>query len=369
MDAKDLKVLMISSDRLILSLGSAVSLRMVEYGQLVRELHIVLLSDKSHGLKDTKLSDNVRVYPTNSLVKFLRPLDAVSIGEKIEADLITAQDPFECGWAGMKIKREKRIPLEIQVHTDPYSKYFTGSLNAIRKHIAKSVFKNADAVRVVLRSVGREVASRHSIGMEKIFTLPIYVDRSRINGEPKFDLHDKYSWKTIILSVSRLSKEKHIGMALKALKHIKDAGLVIVGSGPEEKNLRLLAKNLGVEDQVTFAGWQEDLASFYKTADIFVQTSDYEGYGLSLVEAGLSGLAVVTTPVGIATELENGREIILAEDTDSFASALSRLAENTEERRQLGQNLRTALEAKVLTKETYLNRLKESWEKTSQAKT
>ena len=78
-----MKVLMISSDRKVLVPGSAVAERMKEYGALVEELYIVLLSDTSHKLKNTQLSKNVWVYPTNSLIHFLRPLGAVRIGKKI----------------------------------------------------------------------------------------------------------------------------------------------------------------------------------------------------------------------------------------------------------------------------------------------
>ena len=137
---RSLKVLMLSTDRNIPILGSAVSERMKEYGALVEELHIVLLSDSSHKLKETKLSDNVWVYPTNSSFKVFRPRDAAKLGKKIVFEkkfvrgesLITTQDPFECGWAGLKIKKKWRIPLEVQLHTDPFSPYFSGFLN-IRK--------------------------------------------------------------------------------------------------------------------------------------------------------------------------------------------------------------------------------------------
>src|SRR3989344_683014 len=123
-----LKVLMISSDRNIAAHGSSAGSRMVEYGGLVEELHIVLLSDSSHGLKEVQIGKNVWVYPTNSITSALRPLGAARLGKKIVFDkkfvrgksLITA-DSIECGWAGLKVKSKWRIPLEVQVHTDHFS--------------------------------------------------------------------------------------------------------------------------------------------------------------------------------------------------------------------------------------------------------
>jgi glycosyltransferase involved in cell wall biosynthesis len=330
-----MKVLMISSDRNILAKGSAVALRMKEYGRLVEELHIILMSDKSHGLIAGKLADNVWVYPTNSLNKFLRPLDAVKIGKRLGCDIITAQDPFECGWAGMKLKSVKGVPLEVQLHTDPSSPNFGGLLNVVRKHIMKRVMKKANSVRSVA-------------------DLPIYVDRSRIEGRPSFDLHERYGFKTVLLMVSRLSEEKRIGLALEALRGLSEAGLVIVGSGPEEGGLRALASELGVESRVRFEGWQEELSSYYQTADIFLQTSMFEGYGLSLVEAGLSGLPVVTTRVGIAKALKN---VMFAESASDIAEAVIVLCQEPGH----GTLLKQELESIVLAKEAYLDKIASNW--------
>ena len=155
---------MISSDRNILAPGSAVSERMKEYGALVEELHIVLLSDLGHGLKERQLSENVWVYPTNSFINFLRPLDAGQLGKKIIFEkkfvrgksLITA-DSIECGWAALRIKRKWRVPLEIQFHTDPFSPYFSGFQNMVRKFFARKVLRNADAVRVVTQDLKSKI--------------------------------------------------------------------------------------------------------------------------------------------------------------------------------------------------------------------
>ena len=335
-----MKVLMISSDRNILVPNSSVSERMKEYGALVDELHIIVFAKKSLGLKDTQLNSNVRVYPTNSFSRWLYPLDAIKIGKNIKASMITTQDPFESGWAGLKLKKILKIPLEVQLHTDPYSPHFRGVLNWIRKIIMKNVLREADHVRNVL-------------------DLPIYIDRKKIEGEVKFDLHDKYGFKVVLLMVSRLAKEKNIGMALKALKKVREkfpeTGLVIVGSGPEK---------FDAQDNVVFVGWQEDLASYYKTADIFIQTSDYEGYGLSLVEAGLSGLPIITTNVGIVTELEHDRDAYIypVNRPDLFTIGIIDLIENDQKRDDLRMNIKHTLETKLISKDDYMAQLKDNWE-------
>ena len=56
-------------------------------------------------------------------------------------------------------------------------------------------------------------------------------------------------------------------------------------SGPEQKMIKNLAQKLNVEKNVVFEDWQNDLSSYYKTAHLFLLTSNYEGYGMTLVEA------------------------------------------------------------------------------------
>ncbi|MDB5194421.1 MAG: hypothetical protein JWN50_435 [Parcubacteria group bacterium] len=379
MEFGGLKVLMISSDRNIAVPGSAVSLRMKEYGKLVEELHIVLMCDKTHGLKETKLDTNVWVYPTNSGASFLRPLGAASLGKKIVLDkkfvrgksLVTA-DSLECGWAGVRVKNTWRIPLEVQLHGDPFSPYFSGFQNGVRKFFARSVLKSADSVRTVSRGVAERIQAEFGFGAGKIFVLPIYIDMNRIEeGKVSFDLHARYGFHFILLVVARLTKEKNVAQAIRVLAKVHayfpDAGLVLVGAGPEEGNLKDLSKSLGVSNQVIFAGWQEDVTSFYRTANLFLQTSRFEGYGLALVEAGLSGLPVVTTPVGIATELENGIDaVVCPQDDDEFMwKAVYDLIQDNARRETMRTHLKRTLEAKLVTKDAYLAKLKENWETTA----
>ena len=372
-----MKVLMISSDRNIVVSGSTVAERMKEYGNLVEELHIVILSDSAHGLKTAQLSQNVWVYPTNSLFSLIRPIDAARLGKRIVLEkkfargqsLITAQDPFESGWAALKVKRKWRLPLEIQVHTDPFSPYFGGFQNIVRKSFAGEVLANAESIRVVSQELKNKITP---LTKATINILPIYIDKERIEAEHlSFDVHTRYPWHFIILTVGRLTPEKNLPLTLKILSMVRekfpDTGLIIVGSGPEEGRLRELVKKMKLESAVAFVGWQNELASFYRTSNVFVQTSFFEGYGLALVEAGLSGIPVITSPVGIAVELEHGKDAYIypVDRPDLFAAGIIDLLENNFKRENLKINLKRTLDSKLLSKEEYLKRLGESWQKSS----
>ncbi|OGI80411.1 hypothetical protein A2W43_03235 [Candidatus Nomurabacteria bacterium RIFCSPHIGHO2_12_40_11] len=369
-----IKVLSIGSDQKLFEAGSAVLMRIAEYGAMVDELHIIHMCNYSSSLKKKKISKNIWLYPTNSLISILRPLDAIYLGNQIMFDnkfirgeaVITVQD-IESGWAGMKIKNKWKIPLEVQLHTDPFSPYFTGFQNRVRQFFARTVLAKADGIRVVSESLKLKAKS---LKLEaEISVLPIYVDREKIeNSHVTSNLHTRYPWRFILLAVSRLAPEKNLSLVIKILARVRekfpDIGLVIVGSGSEENRLKTLVKRLKLEDAVAFAGWQNDLASFYKTADAFIQTSLFEGYGLSLVEAGLSGLPVITTPVGIAIELAHGKDAYIYphDHPELFVEGIIALIENNQERKNLKINLQKTLESKLLSREDYMAKIRDGWE-------
>ncbi len=375
-----IKVLDINLDRKVFEPGSAVETRMIEYGKLFEELHILTLTKSSMKFKDKQIAPNVWVYSTNSFSRWFYVFDAIRMGKKIVFDkkfvrgrsVISAQDPFETGYIGLRIKNKWRIPLFIQLHTDPFSPFFTGFINFLRKRIARSVLKKADGLRVVSESLGQAIQKKFSYDSNRMTVLPIYVERSRIeNASVKFDLHSRFGWHFILLAVSRLTPEKNIPMMLEVLKKLvvlfPDTGLVIVGDGPDMNSLKLKAKSLQLENNVAFVGWQEDLASYYKTANLFIQTSNFEGYGLSLIEAGISGLPVVTTAVGVANDLDNGKDAYVCPvgDSEYMFKAVYDLLENNAKRENLKLNMKRVLEAKLLTETDYMERYKTMVEKAS----
>lgn len=132
-----------------------------------------------------------------------------------------------------------------------------------------------------------------------------------------------------ILAVSRFKRVKNISLlihSLAKLSSVPNARLMLLGSGEEELALRALAKKLGVSSKVIFPGFQNDPSLFYSTADLFVLSSNYEGFGNVIVEALAHGLPVVSTncPSGPAEILGNGRwgRLVPVGDADAFALAI-----------------------------------------------
>ena len=281
-----MKLLMISNDKKILDPTSAVAQRQIEYAKKFEEIHILLRGKK----QEKHLGSNVWVYCRlwrYNLARFLI--------EKKEITHITCQDPFENGLIGVLLKRRSHVHLELQIHTDIGSPYFQNEnfKNKIRTYLAKYTLSYADHVRVVSPRI-KEYVKRY-VDESKIEVRPIFVDIEKIKNTPRTETNDK----KIILSISRLEKEKRVDMIIEAMKSIKNAELRIIGDGSQRKHLEKLAEGLPIK----FYGWRHDTAQFYKNADVFVNASLYEGYGMTLVEAHAAGLKILSTDVGVAKDV------------------------------------------------------------------
>ncbi len=364
-----MKVLTIGTDRKIFEEGSAVQERALEYLEKVEEYHVVVFSLKTNNLHRKKIG-NLHIYPTNSSSRIGYIWDAIKIGKGIVPDsninVISTQDPFECGFVGYKIAKKFAVPLQLQIHTDFLSPYFKNSfLNRVRVQIAKYIIPKAQGLRVVSSVIADSIKKQFPNLKAKIDVLPIFVDIEKmILDVPKKDIHAEYpQFEKIVLMASRLSPEKQIDVALfvfkKVLAQFPKVGLVISGVGSEKKSLIYLTHKLGIEDSVVFTGWESDLLSYLKTADAFMLTSEFEGYGMTLIEAAASGCPIVTTQVGIAKTdvFKNGKNSFVCPigDTECLVKALAELISNSPKRELFKGGMQDSIKSVTISKEEYVS--------------
>jgi len=104
---------------------------------------------------------------------------------------------------------------------------------------------------------------------------------------------------TKIVTVARLAKAKGIDLALKACKELKEKGeniiWYVVGDGPERADIEKMILDYKLENNFILLGFKENPYSYIKQCDIYVQTSYFEGLGLTLIEAKILKKAIVTT--------------------------------------------------------------------------
>lgn len=141
----------------------------------------------------------------------------------------------------------------------------------------------------------------------------------------------------VVLIVSRLEEnQKRISIALSVWEQITPTirsgwRLVIVGSGPSERYYREIASNSELLD-VEFVGHQWDVLSYYQAASIFLMTSSWEGFPMSLLEAQQNGAVPVVfdTFSAVTDILTNGVDGYIIQDMDKngFLLAVTRLMQD-----------------------------------------
>ena len=131
----------------------------------------------------------------------------------------------------------------------------------------------------------------------------------------------------------RLTRQKALGTAIDAVARVPGARLLIVGDGPERRDLERRAHEAGLDGRVSFRGavpWAEALAAL-AGATAAVLPSDWENLPHAAVEALALGTPVVATAVGGVPEVvrdgENGL-LVPAGRSDELAAALARLLED-----------------------------------------
>lgn len=139
----------------------------------------------------------------------------------------------------------------------------------------------------------------------------------------------------VIGTVARLVPQKALHILLNAYAQYRvqarqASRLVLVGRGPLEAELKALSSQLGLENEIVWAGFREDIPAVMNAFDAFILTSSYEGFGLVLLEAMAAARPVVASRVSAIPEIvQDGMTGLLCEpgDHEDFAHALLSLEE------------------------------------------
>jgi glycosyltransferase involved in cell wall biosynthesis len=327
-------------------------LRQMEYAKHLNR-YIIIARTIGKKLDPVSLAPNLIIYPTNSKSRLssLRDMTKLASGICTEQhiDVISPRDPYFFGRIGMKLKHKHNIPVAVHVMGDMINnRYFFKERfgNRILNYIAKRILSKADSIRVSTTRE-REKLIRLGLPQEKIFRVPFFVDlKPFVNADGSAErralLQDKYD--RIVLTVSRLSKEKNVAMLVRVAARVAKKNnrilFVVIGDGRLKDKLKNLAASLGAADNILFTGRIENalLPEYYHAADAFAITSFYEGTCMVLLEAAVSGLPVVSTDTaGAADAVVKGKTgYILPVDADEeFALIMLDLLNNTQ-RKEMG---------------------------------
>lgn len=232
-----------------------------------------------------------------------------SVGE-FNPDIIHLHHPFGLGSLGLWLARRKKIPAVYTYHTrlEMYAHYvpLPGVIfrNLISHTMVRRFCNKCDGVIVPTWSVEEYL---RVIGVTtRILVQPTGVDTQSCQQADAAELeqlraqHQLQPDDKVLVTVSRLGKEKNIDFMLRALARLPEYSaatyrLLIIGEGTERGQLEQTIAELGLQDRVTLVGGvaPERVKSYYHLADVFVFASKSETQGMVILEAMSCGLPVV----------------------------------------------------------------------------
>lgn len=286
------------------------------------------------------------------IAEFVSGIRAFSLTQRISYDLIHSHY-WQSGLAGTELSRAWDVPLVHSHHTlGRVKNRFLAPGDApepVRRLDGEDqIIAAADVLVASTDDELEHLSCLYGASHDRLKRLHPGVDHSvfrpmdRAAARRELGLGDG----AILLFVGRLQRLKGADLALRALEELapaldREVSLLLVGgaSGPaggsEVVRLQRLARELGIEDRVSFVGPQPHhlLPIYYNASDVVTVCSHSESFGLAALEAHACGIPVVGTPVGgLSHIVRDGRSGYLVSERDPavFAGRLKTVLSDPE---------------------------------------
>lgn len=347
--------------------GVSTSVLMLKQGleKLGHEVYVVTVNDESFSYKEEDGILKIPSFPIG-LMNFrqsgIYPLKALKIIKKWKLDIIHSHTEFSIGTFARLISKQLNIPLVHTYHTmyEEYIYYITkGYFDSASKKLVEylTLFlcdKTIDELIVPTEKAKELFKDKYKVKRD-VYVIPSGIDTTRFYKE-NIDKNEIINLKKdlglkktdfIVLYVGRIAKEKSIDFLINnfnsVLKQIPKAKMIIVGDGPDIKDLIDLAKKEGLENKIIFAGkapWT-DVPKYYSLCDVFVTASKTETQGLTVMEAmGASKPVVAIRDESFELMITDKKDGLFFDDEKSYVDMIYEVYKNKKLRDEISFNAR-----------------------------
>ncbi|MGD1816400.1 MAG: glycosyltransferase [Pleomorphochaeta sp.] len=238
-----------------------------------------------------------------------------------DPDVIHSQTEFFSMRYAKKVAKHNNCPIIHTWHTN-FSAYSNNYIVGKKLFFLILNFILQKSLRYpVIKIIAPSSSTKKMIEMDYSIKTPIVEIPSGIdlnlystplNETEKNELFKKYNFNKNcfrIITIARLASEKNIDQMLKYFSELKSTTnnlqYIIVGDGPERKNLEKITKSLKLENNVIFCGeiQPKEVHKFYKCANLFISGSSQETQGLTYFEALASNLPIVCKKNDVLTKI------------------------------------------------------------------
>ena len=251
-------------------------------------------------------------------------LYAIKILRKTDSDVIHTHWIIPQGFVGAICKKLYNVKHVSSIHGSDIN-MLKNSL--ILQYFFNFIIKNTDQITV--NSSFTKKILFNIIGAEnenKIHVIPMGIDQNKFFPQNNHQLRNKYSEENILIYVGRLIDWKGVKYLIlglkKVVKTLPNTKLIIIGDGPEKKDLKKMANELNLSNNIEFLGEikNTEIPKYYCISDIFIIPSivvggHTEGLGVVTIEAMACGTPVIGSNVGgIPDVIKDGYNGFLVEE-------------------------------------------------------
>ena len=347
--------------------GVSTSVLMLKQGleKLGHEVYVVTVNDESFSYKEEDGILKIPSFPIG-LMNFrqtgIYPIKAFNIIKKWKLDIIHSHTEFSIGTFARLISKQLKIPLVHTYHTmyEEYIYYITkGYFNSASKKLVEylTLFlcdKTIDELIVPTEKTKELFKDKYKVKRE-VYVIPSGIDTTRFYKE-NIDKNEIINLKKdlglkktdfIVLYVGRIAKEKSIDFLINnfnsVLNRIPNAKMIIVGDGPDIKDLIDLTRKKGLENKIIFTGkapWT-DVPKYYSLCDLFVTASKTETQGLTVMEAmGASKPVVAIRDESFELMITDKKDGLFFDDEKSYVDMIYEVYKNKKLRDEISFNAR-----------------------------
>jgi glycosyltransferase involved in cell wall biosynthesis len=244
------------------------------------------------------------------------PMLLVRLARTLRADVVHTHLVHADVYGGVAARLRRAQLVSTKHNDDPFR---IGSFRFVERGLARL----ADRIVTITESLRRFTVEQVGVPADKVETIHYGLDDlPQPWGENAPDAVPARA--RVLLAVSRLTRQKGIDVAVRAVRSLPDdTVLVVLGEGPEREALERLTRELGVEGRVFLLGRVPDVAAWLRRASVLAHPARWEGFGLGVLEAMLAGLPVVAANVSSLPELVvDGTTGFLVSPDDPSALAL-----------------------------------------------
>ena len=335
----------------------------------VRNLSDALIK-RGHDVRILTLSDKYKSYKKENAY-FVRslPLGAVYpdirmsfarchpyIKEIIDwkPDIIHNQCEFFTLEFAKKISKKTGAPIIHTYHTmyEQYIRYILPLKKSAKKVVGFLARLRLKKVKAIATPTEKVKKSLLGYRIDKpIYIMPTGIDldqhKVRITPEQRAQMRAQYGIAkdaVVLINLGRLGAEKNLPELIEYFERLcdkkKNLYFLIVGIGPAENELKMLAENTSVGDKIIFTGMVEpkNVHLYYQLGDVFVSASTSETQGLTYVEAAANGLPLLCREDPCLEEvIDNGKSGFTYNSYEDFEESFFVITKSNDNAREMGQ--------------------------------